>query len=161
MTRPRFLAVLILLGACAAPRRNAGPPAPLPVPSARRAPQEPAEVKNPNFVLVVSESVPNPDDDGISFTKIFVDGKEAGKTAVGRKSEDRTLKLKLPPGNQPIRLEQWILPGVGEWTRLDDALQPRERFVRVEDGAIVRLDLRFADGDAANALTLSRDIPGR
>ncbi|OYV99560.1 MAG: hypothetical protein B7X11_05315, partial [Acidobacteria bacterium 37-65-4] len=71
-------------------------------------------------------------DDGISFTKVFADGKEVGKTAVGRKSEDRTLKLKLPPGNFLIRLEQWGLPPVGEWTRLDDSLQPRERFVRIE-----------------------------
>ena len=71
------------------------------------------------------------------------------------------MKLKLPLGNQPVRLEQWILPGVGEWIRLDGALQPRERFVRVEDGAIVRLDLRFADGEAANTLSVSREPSGR
>ena len=157
MKRALFFVALILVGACAAPRKNVG----VVVPPARRGPQEPPEVKNPNFILAVSESVPNPDDDGVSFTKVFVDGKEAGKTAVGRKSESRTLKLKLPLGNQPVRLEQWILPGVGEWIRLDGALQPRERFVRVEDGAIVRLDLRFADGEAANTLSVSREPSGR
>ena len=124
------------------------------------AAQEPAEVKDPNFLLVVDENVPNPDDDGVSFTKIFVDGKETGKTAVGRKSEERTLKLKLPPGNVLVKLEQWVLPVVGEWTRLDDALQPRERFVRVEDGSIVRLELRFSNDEASNTLTLSRQAPG-
>ena len=164
MKRAASFAALLLLGACAAPRKNvrpAGPPAPLPVPPALRAPQEPTEVKDPNFALVVSESVPNPGDDGISFTKVFADGKEVGRTAVGRKSEERTLKLKLPAGNQAVRLEQWVLPGVGEWARVDDALQPRERFVRVEDGTIARLELRFAEGEAANTLTLSRAPAGR
>jgi hypothetical protein len=150
----------LLLGACAGPSRNARAASSLPVPPSRRAPQEPPEVKDPNFILVLTESVPNPDDDGVSFTKVFVDGKEAGKTAVGRKSEERTLKLKLPAGNQPLRLEQWVLPAVGEWTRLDDALQPRERFVRIEDGTIARLELRFSNDEASNTLTLSRQTAG-
>ncbi|HXS99772.1 MAG TPA: hypothetical protein VN915_03805 [Elusimicrobiota bacterium] len=160
MKRAPLFAGLLLAAACGAPRRtSAGAsslPAVPPVPAERRAPAEPPEVKDPNFILVVNESVPNPDDDGVSYTKIFVDGKEAGKTAVGRKSEERELKLKLPPGNVLIRLEQWILPGVGEWTRLDDSLQPRERFVRIEPGTIARLELRFSDGESYNTLTLSR-----
>lgn len=160
MKRAPIVAALLLLGACAAPSKNAGTVS-RPVPPSRRAPQEPPEVKDPNFILVLTESVPNPDDDGVSFTKVFVDGKEAGKTAVGRKSEQRTLKLKLPAGNQPLRLEHWILPAVGEWTRLDDAQQPRERFVRIEDGTIARLELRYSEGEASNTLTLSRQPAGR
>jgi len=156
--RSLSFAALVLLGACAAPR-----PADVtgPVPPPRRVEPAPAEVKDPNFILIVSESVPNPDDDGISFTKVFADGKEVGKTAVGRKAEERTLRLKLPVGNQPIRLEQWVLPGVGEWSRLADSLQPRERFARVEDGSIVRLELRFAEGEASNTLTVSREAAAR
>ncbi len=142
MKRAPFLALLAALGACATPRQDvAASPA----------------AANPNFILVVSESVPNPGDDGLSFTKVFVDGKEVGRTGVGRKSEDRTLQLKLPAGNEPVRLEHWILTGVGAWARLDDALQPRERFVRIGDGAIVRLDVRFSGGGATNSLTLSRE----
>jgi hypothetical protein len=53
-----------------------------------------------------------------------------------------------------------VLPGVGEWARVDDALQPRERFVRIEDGTIARLELRFTDGEASNTLTLSRQAAG-
>ena len=155
MRRAPLLAVL-LLAACASPA---------PKPSVAVAPeradlssvQEPPEVKDPNFILVVTESVPNPDDDGVAFTKVFVDGQEAGKTGVGRKSEERTLKLKLPVGNQPLRLEHWFLPPVGEWTRLDDALQPRERFVRIEPATIARLMLRFAEGESSHILTLSRE----
>lgn len=114
-------------------------------------------MKDPNLILVVTESVPDPADDGVSFTKVFVDGQEAGKTGVGRKSEERALKLKLPDGNQPLRLEHWVLPPVGEWTRLEDARQPRERFVRIEAGTVVRLSLRFAEGEVSNTLTLSRE----
>lgn len=157
MRRATLLVALLLAAACAAPRKTtSGPAAVPPVAPERRAPAEPAEVKDPNFILLVDESVPNPDDDGVSYTKIFIDGKEAGKTAVGRKSEERTLKLKLPPGNVLIRLEQWILPSVGEWTLLDEAHQPRERFVRVENGSIVRLELRFSEAEGTNTLTLSR-----
>jgi hypothetical protein len=163
MTRSLALAALVMLAACAAPPRKPAAPGPAPVPpvpEAVRAPAQPAEVKDPNFILVVSETVPNPDNDGISFTKVFVDGQEVGRTAVGRKSEERTLKLRLPAGNQPVHFEQWILPGVGEWTRVDDALQPRERFVRIEDGSIARLELRFTDGEATNTLSLSREAAG-
>lgn len=154
------LASALVFAACAS-GRGAAPAGPAQAGAAVAAPkrprfEEPPEVKDPNFILVVSETVPNPDDDGISYTKVFVDGKEAGKTGVGRKADERTLKLKLPIGNQPVRLEHWVLPGVGEWTRLDDALQPRERFVRVEEGTIARLELRFAEGEASNTLTLSR-----
>jgi hypothetical protein len=154
MRRAGLVSVLILASACAAPRGPAStaPSGVVPSPS-----QEPPEVKDPDFILSVSETVPNPGDDGISYTKVFADGKEAGKTAVGRRSEVRTLKLKLPPGNVLVRLEQWVLPGVGEWKRVDDALQPRERFVRVEDGTIARLELRFSDGEASNTLSLSRE----
>jgi hypothetical protein len=114
------------------------------------------EVQNPNFELVVTEAVPNADDDGISFTKIFVDGKEAGKTAVGPRSQEKHARLKLPVGNQPIRLEHWFLPPIGEWALLPEALQPRERFVRIEDGTIARLALRYAPGGTPS-LALSRE----
>ena len=158
MKRALLLAFLILPAACATAPRAIVAAVPAPV---RRAVPEPSEVKDPNFILAVSESVPNPNDDGISYTKVFVDGKEAGKTAIGRKADERTLKLKLPVGNQPIRLEHWTLPGVGEWVRLDDSLQPRERFVRIENGSIVRLELHFSGEEASNTLTLSRESAPR
>jgi len=154
--RKLLLLAVLLMAACAAPAPKPSIPA-APAPVALATAQEPPEVKDPNFILVVTESVPNPADDGVSFTKLFVDGQEAGKTGVGRKSEERALKLKLPAGNQPLRLEHWILPPVGEWTRLDDALQPRERFVRVDDATVARLLLRFSEAAASNTLTLSRE----
>ncbi len=159
MKRSRLIpAVLILAAACAAPHPRAvtsvAPVAASPEPPA--PPPPPPPVENPNFELTVSEVVQNPGDDGVSYTKVFVDGAEAGETEVGRKSQTRTLSLKLTPGNHPIRLEQWVLPPVGEWTRLPDDEQPRERFVRVEDGQISRLELRFSDGEATYTLDVVR-----
>jgi len=87
--------------------------------------------------------VPNADDEGVSFTRIFVDGAEAGKTAVGPRSQEKRVRLKLPLGNLLVRLEHWSLPPVGEWSRLPDTLQSRERFVRIEEGSIARLTLRY------------------
>lgn len=155
MKRAPILAAVLLAAACGGRAAVVGSPAP----SADAAPRPaaPPEVKDPNFVLVVNEVVPNPDDDGVSFTKVFVDGAEAGKTAVGKRSESRALKLKLPAGNRPVRLEQWVLPAVGEWSKLPDGQQPRERFVRIEDGTIATLELHFTEGAETNALTLSRE----
>ena len=152
----RLVLAAALLAACAAPNDR----------TASRVGEPPprtavAAVKDPNFILIVAETVPGTDVDGVSYTKVFVDGREMGKTEVGRKSETRALPLKLSAGNQPVRLEHWILPASGEWTRLDDAFQPRERFVRIEDGTIARLELRFAEGEASNTVTLSREAASR
>lgn len=155
-TAAGLAAAALALAGCAGGRATAPAKTAASVPP-RPVRQEPPEVTDPNFILTVNETVPNPDDDGISFTKVFVDGAEAGKTSVGRKSEERSLKLKLPAGNRLIRLEEWDLPGVGEWSRLPDAVQPRERFVRIEDGTVARLDLRFSEDEASNTLTLSRE----
>jgi hypothetical protein len=158
------LAALLLGAACAAPRAGA-PAAPAPASAAARPSRplfpETPEVKDPDFILVVSEVVPDPSEDEVSYTKVFVDGREAGRTEVGPKSQEHVLKLKLPIGNQPIRLEQWVLPGVGDWTRLDDDAQPRERFVRIEDGSVVRLELRFAENESSNTLALTREPAAR
>jgi len=150
MRRLTLLAVL-LASACAGPRQ-AEFPTPLPPPP----PVVVIEVKDPNFEAVIVEAVPNADDEGVSFTKIFVDGKEAGKTPVGPRSQEKRVRLKLPTGNQPVRLEHWFLPSVGEWTILQESLQPRERFVRIEDGTIARLTLRYGPGGPPS-LSISRE----
>ena len=150
MRRFSLLAALIT-AACVGPRQAEFPKPPPPPP-----PVAVVEVKDPNFEAVIVEAVPNADDEGVSFTKIFVDGKETGKTSVGPRSQEKRARLKLPAGNQPVRLEHWFLPPIGEWTRLPEARQPRERFVRIEDGTIARLTLRY-DPDGVASLTLSRD----
>ena len=147
-----LLALFLLATACSAPPKRAEFPQPLPPPP----PVVVVEVKDPDFELVVIETVPNAEDEGVSFTKVFVDGKEAGKTPVGPRSQEKRVRLKLPAGNQPVRLEHWFLPPVGEWTLLETDRQPRERFVRVEETAIARLTLRYG-ADGAPALTLTRE----
>ena len=133
------LAVLaVLLAACG------GAPKTKPSSIPEQPPPPPVvEVPNPNFELVVTETTPNADDEGVSYTAVRVDGEEAGKTAVGPRSQEKILRLRLPSGNRPVKLEHWILPPVGEWTRLPDSRQPRERFVRLEDATLVRLTLRY------------------
>lgn len=149
----RALALLAVLipAACVGPRQ-AEFPEPLPPPP----PVAVVEVENPNFEAVVIETVPNADDEGVSFTKIFIDGKEAGKTAVGPRSQEKHVRLKVPAGNQPVRLEHWFLPPIGEWTLLPEAMQPRERFVRIEDGTIAQVTLRYG-ADGVPTLALSRE----
>lgn len=150
MKRLSFLAML-LAAACAAPPQAEFPkllPPPPPVVT--------LEVKDPNFEAVVIESVRDAEADFVTFTKIFVDGKEAGKTAVGLRSQEKHARLKLPAGNQPVRLEHWFLPAVGEWTVFPEPHQPRERFVRIEDGTIARLTLRY-DPAGRPSLALSRE----
>ena len=75
---------------------------------------------------------------------------------VGPRSQERRVRLKLPAGNQPVRLEHWFLPPVGEWTLLPEALQPRERFMRIDDATIARLTLRYAP-NGSPTLALSRE----
>jgi len=150
MRRLSLFAVLIS-AACSGPRR-AEFPKPLPPPPLVAV----VEVKDPNFEVVVVEAVPNADDEGVSFTKIFVDGKESGKTAVGPRSQEKRARLKLPAGNQPVRLEHWFLPPIGEWTLMPEALQPRERFVRIEEGTIARLTLRYGPSGPPT-LAISRE----
>lgn len=148
----RFLLLAALLGAaCGGPRRGGAPARPASPP-----PEAVSEVKDPNFEAVVIETVPNADDEGVSFTKVFIDGKEEGKTEVGPRSQEKRVRLKVPAGNQPVRLEHWLLPPIGEWTRLPDEQQPRERFVRIEDGTIAQVTLRYGpNGDPS--LTISRE----
>lgn len=150
MKRLALLAALIAV-ACAGPRQ-AEFPKPLPPPP----PVVTLAVKDPNFEAVVVEAVPNADEEGVSFTMIFVDGKDVGKTTVGPRSQEKRVRLKLPAGNQPIRLEHWFLPPVGEWTLVPERLQPRERFVRIEEGTIARLTLRY-DPAGRPSLALSRE----
>lgn len=151
MKRLSLLALLLIAAACGGPKK-AEFPTPLPPPP----PVTAAEIKDPNFEVVVVEAVPNADEEGVSFTMIFVDGKEAGKTEVGPRSQEKRVRLKLPFGNLPVRLEHWFLPPVGEWTLLQEDLQPRERFVRIEEGTIARLTLRY-DPAGRPSLSLSRE----
>ena len=149
MRRAARAALIALLAACARPRpepvSNVPPQPPPPPPIVEEA---------ANFELVSVDAVPNAEDEGVAYTRVLVDGAEAGKTPVGPRSQPKTVRLRLSPGNRPVRLEQWVLPPVGEWTPLPADRQPRERFVRVEDGTIARVTLRYGvDGRPTLSVT--------
>lgn len=152
MRRVLPLLAFSLLAACGGAARV---PETLDRPAAPEPAPEPVAAEDMNFELVVNEVVASAEDEGVSQTALFVEGAPAGRTEVGPRSAERRLRLRLPPGNHLIRLEHWELPPVGEWTRLPEARQPRERFVRVEDGALSRLTLRY-DAKGRPALSFER-----
>ena len=128
-------ALLMLAAACGGPRKAAAPGA------------EPAPVgvgaSEANFQLVVNETVLDPTEEGASYTAVFVDGAQAGRTAPGARGAEKRLLLKLAPGNRLLRLDHRLLPPVGEWAPAPADRQPRERFVRVEEGFVTRAFLRL------------------
>lgn len=132
-----FLAALVAAGCspAARPRDEAGPPA-----SAAKA-GPPA-----NLELRVREVVERPELDGLSYARVFVAGEEKGRTDTGPRSGTKRWEGRLEPGNHPVRLELWVLPGLGEWERLPDPAQPRERFVRIEAGSKAVVELRRHPG---------------
>lgn len=86
--------------------------------------------------------IERPELDGLSYAVVFVAGREAGRTAAAPRSRAKSWEGNVEPGNRPLRVEVWVLPGLGEWERLGDDEQPRERFVRVEAGARTLVELR-------------------
>lgn len=136
--RRRLAAVfLIFTAACAAPK--GGPKIP------------------DNFEVMTYEVVDNPEGEGVSHLKIFVDGAEAGQTAAGPKSSEKIWQGRLAPGNRLIRLEYWVLPGFGDWERLGADFQPRERFMRVEEGFKTKVAVKFSEKGRKNQIQLTRE----
>ncbi len=133
--RLRRLLLPLLLAGCAAPKLSAPPPAvPLPAP--------PPVAASPNLEVRLSEVIERADRDGLSYAAVFLDGAPAGQTDIAPRSKEKRWAAALAPKNYAVRLELWILPGTGEWTKLPDDRQPRERFVRVEAGTRAILVLR-------------------
>ncbi|MCX5789302.1 MAG: hypothetical protein NTX64_12465 [Elusimicrobia bacterium] len=119
---------MLCLAACAGPRPAHGPAPPSGPP--------------PNLEVSLSEVIERADQDGLSYAKVFVDGQPAGQTDTGPRSHEKRWEGRVEPGNHPVRLELWVLRDLGDWTRLSDEDQPRERFVRVEGEGKARLELR-------------------
>lgn len=136
---------LFLAGACAQPKPTA-----IPVPKI-----------DSNFTLTVYEVVENPEDEADAYAKIFVDGIEAGKTPPGPKSSEKKWESVLPVGNRLIRFEYWTLAKEGDWTRIADEFQPRERFFRVEEGLKTQVTLKFSEKGRNNAVSSSREPRGQ
>ena len=109
------------------------------------------------FILTVSEAVGNPDEDLPSFVKVFVDGREAGRTATEPKSKERRWGEAVAPGNHLFRFEVWVQPTVGEPAPVRADWQPPERFIRVEPGQRTLVSLKFVDGGRRHALQTQRE----
>lgn len=110
---------LVLLAGCAAPTGVAPPASP---PAA-------------NLELRIVEVIERADLDGLSYAKVHVGGEPRGQTEIAPRSREKRWSGRVAPGNHPVRVELWVLPGTADWRRLPDDAQPRERFVRVEEGS--------------------------
>lgn len=173
----RVLAVLAFaaLAACAAPKP--APPTPeAPRPQATEpgvAEVPPAEVTlatgpsvvavplppppaDPNFQVRVREVVDTSADDTTSYALAFIDGVEAGRTPAGPRSEEKSWSAVLPEGNHLMRFEVWdSTDGVSGVAR-PQALQPRERFIRVLPGQMTEVRLRFFDRKRRHDFEITR-----
>lgn len=147
-----------LLAACGGAAPLVGPAPGAPAVPAPEIPAPPPIPKDANVVLTVSEAVPGPDQDTAAYVKVFVDGKEAGQTAIGPKSQDKQWGAALEPGNHLFRFELWTLPLPGEWSPLSVQWQPPERFIRVMPGARTLIFLKFQDGGRRHTLKLLGDM---
>lgn len=142
-------ALAMSVAACSSPRAGGAPASGATTAEPRPTGVSPAEA---NFQLVVEETVVDPAEEGASYTVVFVDGVETGRTAPGPRGAPKRLLLKLAPGNRPLRLEHRLLPPVGEWAPAPPERQPRERFMRVEDGFVTRAFLRYPAAGAPQLL---------
>ena len=138
------LVLLLLAGGCAPTRQRSAA-----VPTA--APPD------PNASVAVYEVVEKPEDEAAAFLKVYVDGELAGQTATGPKSQEKSWNGRLAPGNRLFKLEYWTLAGLSDWKRLEDDFQPRERFIRLEEGAKTKILIKFFDQGRKNAVTTARE----
>lgn len=142
MKRGLLLAAVLLTWGC----KGSRPEAPAPPPLTPEA----------NLEVVIHEAVERPDEEGTAYAQVFIDGTLLGQTPAGPKSTEKIWRGHVAPGNRLLRLEYWVLPGLGSWERLPDDRQPRERFVRVENGHKTAVQVRFFDKTRRNTLQVLR-----
>ncbi len=98
-----------------------------------------------NFILTVYEVVETPEEDVLSYTRVYIDGHLAGQTTAGPKSSHKNWETKLEIGNHLVHLERWAAVGSIEPVKLSEEFQPRERFIRVETGKRTMVWIKFFD----------------
>lgn len=117
--------------------------------------QTSARAANPNFDLTVREVVATPEEDTEVYAEVFVDGKPAGQTESGRRSQEKRWAAELEEGNRLMRFEVWDSSVTA--LRWPEDRQPRERFIRVEQGKKTKVELRFFDQGRQYELGISQE----
>lgn len=140
--------LLLLLAGCAPSREE------------RKTPPPPA-APDANLTVTAYEVVEKPEDEGTAYLKVYVDGAAAGQTATGPRSQEKKWEGAVPAGNHPVRFEYWVMTSTSDFSRLADDHQPRERFLRVEDGMRTKVEVKFYDQARKNAVTTAKEPMGR
>ncbi len=135
---------------------EAARPEPPPVPVVLPTPPVPVP-EDADFVLAVVDAIASSEEDVLSQAKVFMDGKPLGETHIGPKSAEKRWGMRLEPGNHLFRFEQWVFTAPASWGPLDSAWQPRERFVRIEEGSRAVLSLRFSEGGRRHTVQFARE----
>ncbi|MBI5244382.1 MAG: hypothetical protein HY922_12000 [Elusimicrobia bacterium] len=125
---------------------------------ANAAPSSEAPAEPPaNFELSAYDVVESSEAEALSIVLVFVGGRLSGQTEAGLLSKEKRWAARLPAGNQPFRFERWVLPGTGDWIKAGDEFQPRERFYRVHDKSLTKVQLKFFDSGRRYAAQISRE----
>ncbi len=110
----------------------------------------------PNIVVQVHEVVSSREEDGISSTWIYAQGKRIGRTPPGYFSQIKRWEGRLPPGNHPLRFERWTMTADDTWEPAPAELQPPERFIRVRRGMRTEVQIRYHDKGRKYKLNIDR-----
>ncbi|MFA6319011.1 MAG: hypothetical protein WC943_16495 [Elusimicrobiota bacterium] len=145
--RTLLLPLLAALLASCSRQQVVRPPAPVP----------PQAVVAANFEVTAVEVVESAEADAVGFVKVYVDNELAGQTQAGPRSSERKWQGSLAPGNRLLRFEAWTAGPLGEPEPMPEEFQPRERFVRVEEGSLTKVLLRFTDGGRKSVLQVGRE----
>ncbi len=110
-----------------------------------------------NFVLTVYEVVETPEEDVLSYTRVYIDGQFAGETTAGPKSSEKTWETRLDAGNHLVSFERWAVGAGGALEKLPEEMQARERFVRVETGKRTKVLIKFFDRGRRHVPRVTRE----
>lgn len=145
-----FIMGLLAVAACA------HDPAAFPSTPAPEPPGEPAAAQA-NLEVRLLESVPSPEKEGISSLWIYVSGEKAGATEAGLMSVEKTWRGFLAPGNYPMRFVRWRMSSDDTWARDPEEDGLAQRFIRIEEGMLTTLRIRYHDPKERPELRIQRE----
>lgn len=110
----------------------------------------------PSIIVEVYEVVTSREKEAITCTWIYAGGRLAGKTTAALKSVKKRWEGRLEAGNHPLRFQRWRLVDDHTWMPDRGERQPRERFVRVQEGLQTLVRIKYYDGGRKHDIQIER-----